>query len=124
RRRGAGDPFKKTGLVAAREVKRLRLYERVLALDAVALVEHRLADVVEQPVEVHVGVAHHPRELEDDFDPGEIHAEVARQRQNHFELPDLVFTIKTSVARRARRFDETFALVQPERLRMNGVTLR
>ena len=52
-------------------MSRLMLDERVLALDAVAFVEHGLADVVEEAVELHVGVGHHPGQLKDHFGAGE-----------------------------------------------------
>ena len=100
------------------------LDERVLALDAVALVEHGLADVVEEAVELHVGVGHHAGQLEDHFDAGEVDAEVAGEGEDHLELVDLVFAVEARVAGRARGLDQPFALVETERLRMDVVSLR
>src|SRR5260221_3941168 len=99
------------------------LHQRILALDAMALVEHVLADVVHHPVELHVGLLHHPLQPEDDLDAGQVDAEVAREREDHLELADLIDAVQPSVACRAHGLEQTLALVQTQRLRMDVVPL-
>jgi len=90
----------------------------------VAFVEHRLADVVEELVEAHVGVGHHAGQLEDHFDAGEVDAEVAREGEDHLQLLDLVLAVEARVAGGAGGLDQTFTFVEAQRLRMDVVALR
>ena len=60
---------------------------------------------------------------QDDFHAGEVDAEVARQREDHFELADLVLSVQTRVAGGARRLDQPFTLIQTKSLRMDVVSL-
>src|SRR5438132_10542833 len=113
-----------------REPARLRLDQRVFAVDAVALVEHGLADDAHHLLEVVLGaidrflrIVERALHVEEDLASGEIRAEVAGEGENHFELADLVLPVQPRIAGRTGRFDETFALVKTERLWMDVVAL-
>src|SRR5260221_203596 len=86
-------PFKR-GSARPRQPPRNGLHQGVLALDAVAFVEHVLADVIHHPVELDIGLLHHALQSKDHLDTGQVDAEVARQRQDHLQLPDLIETVE------------------------------
>lgn len=56
--------------------------------------------------------------VENDFDTGEVHAEVSRQRKNNFEAFDICVGVKSSVAFGARWLEQALSLVQSQGLRM------
>src|SRR5688572_30605436 len=62
--------------------------------------------------------------VEDDFDPGEVDAEISRQREDRLELLEVFFRIQPRIAVGTRRLQQPFALVEAQRLRMDVVLLR
>jgi hypothetical protein len=65
-----------------------------------------------------------PAHVEDDLHAGEVHAEVAGQREDGLELFEVVLGVQPRVAFGPRRLQEPLALVQAQRLRVNVVLLR
>src|SRR4029077_3338580 len=70
---------------------------------------------------VHLG--HSVAHIEDDFDAREIHTELARQIQDHFQALEIAVGIKPRVALRARRLQQPHALVEAQRLRVKMIEL-
>src|SRR5262249_34187071 len=62
--------------------------------------------------------------VQDNLDPSEVHAHVARQGQNHVEPLEISISVQSRVALRSRRLQQPDALVQSQRLRMQFVKLR
>ena len=62
--------------------------------------------------------------VENDFDAGEIYAEVARQREDQFESLEIGIGVESSVSLGPRRLQQTFTFIKPQRLRMNAVLIR
>lgn len=61
--------------------------------------------------------------VENDFDPGKIHAHVTRKRQDHLQPLAIAVVIVPRIPNGAKRFHKPFALVHPECLRMYAVAL-
>src|SRR5262245_43215314 len=68
-------------------------------------------------------LAHLFAHVENNLHAREIHAEIAREMQNHLEPLDVLGRVKPRVAFAARRLEQAFTLVQTQRLRMNLVLL-
>src|SRR5215469_9088761 len=68
-------------------------------------------------------LAHLLAHVENDLDAREVHAQVAREVQDHFQAFEIVVRVEPRVALAARRLEQAFALVEAERLRMDGVLL-
>ena len=81
------------------------------------LVLHVLHELIHFPLHA----IHLPPHVEDDLDAGEVDAQVARQRQDGLELLQILVRVQARVAFRARRLQQPFALVEPQRLRMDVV---
>src|SRR6266849_3570565 len=62
--------------------------------------------------------------VEDDLHAREIDAEVAGQRENRFELFEILFRVEPRIALRPRGLQQAFAFVQAQRLRVDVVFLR
>jgi ABC-type multidrug transport system fused ATPase/permease subunit len=58
--------------------------------------------------------------VEDDFHAGQVDAQVACQRENYFQLLDVRVGVEARVAVGARRFEQAFAFVKTQRLRMDS----
>src|SRR5947209_12179244 len=61
--------------------------------------------------------------IEDDGDARHVDAEIAREGQDEFEALQVLLGVHARVALSARRLEEAFTLVEPQRLRMNGIHL-
>ena len=81
-------------------------------------------DVIHELVDLALHLLDLPPHVQDDLDAGEVHAEVARQREDRFELLQVLFGVEARVAVGARRLEQSFALVEAERLRVDVVLLR
>ena len=80
-------------------------------------------DILHELVHLALHLLHLPAHVENDLDAGEIHAQVPRQREDGFELLEIFFGVQARVPLRSRWLQEAFALVEPERLRMNVIPL-
>ncbi len=58
-------------------------------------------------------------QLEDDFDAGQVDAHVAREREDGLQALERLLVVEAGVAGAARRTQQPFTLVQPQRLRMD-----
>ena len=81
-----------------------------------------LLDVLHELVDLALHLLDLPAHVEDDLDAGEVDAEIAGQRQNRFELLEVLFRVEARVAVGARRLQQPFALVQAQRLRVDVVS--
>ena len=61
--------------------------------------------------------------VQNDFDARQIHAQVARQLENHFQPLQIVVGVEARVAVAARGLEQSFALIEPQRLRMDLILL-
>src|ERR1051325_5985941 len=80
--------------------------------------------VLEEPFKLLLHRIHLLAHVENDLNPREIHAEVARQRQDQLEPLEIRVCIETCVALRSRRLQQAFTFVESERLRMNAILIR
>src|SRR5205085_6595338 len=112
--------------IATNEIRRRRLHERgAEALLPVVDAARELAlDVVHELVDLTLHRLDLASHVENDFDAGEVDAEIARQREDGFELFEIFFRIEARVAFGARRLEQPLALVEAQRLRMDVVLLR
>src|SRR5215472_3069454 len=62
--------------------------------------------------------------IQNNFDAGQVHAHVPRQRQDHFEPFQIRIGVESRIALRARWLQQPHALIQAQRLRMQLVQLR
>src|SRR5579872_1137790 len=62
--------------------------------------------------------------VQDDLDTRQIHTQFARKLQNHFQTLQILVRVQPRVAFAARGLQETFALVEAQRLRMDFILLR
>ena len=62
--------------------------------------------------------------VENDFHAGEIYAQVARQRKDQLQPREIRIGVKSRVAFRPRRLEQSLAFVQAQRLRMDAILLR
>ena len=81
-------------------------------------------DVVHELVDLALHLLDLAPQVEDDLHAGQVHAEIARQRQDRLELLEILFRIQPGVAFGPRRLQQAFTLVEAERLRMDVVLLR
>src|SRR5437016_13475329 len=58
-----------------------------------------------------------------DFDAGEVDAHLASEGQNHFQPFEVGIRVETSIALRSRGLEEPYALVEPQRLRVQAIEL-
>ena len=77
------------------------------------------ADVLEQFLHFGLELAHLFSHVQDDFDPCEVDAEVAGQIQDDFQTIEIGVGVEARVAVTPRRLEQSQALVQAKRLRMN-----
>src|SRR6202034_2754624 len=62
--------------------------------------------------------------VQDDLHARQVHPQLARQLQNHFQPLQILIRIEPRVPFAARWRQQSFALIQPQRLRMNRILLR
>src|SRR5512135_614869 len=119
------------GPPAARRVDRSALDQRaasdphqgVLALDAGPSVEHLLADVPHEVIELALDTRHLLAHVQDDFHPGEVDAEIAGESEDRLQTAQRLLVVQAGVALRARRPDQALALVHAQGLRVDVVAL-
>jgi len=80
--------------------------------------------VLEEPLKLLLHRIHLLPHVENDLNTREIYAQVARQRKNQFEPFQIGVRVESRVTFRTRGFQESLALVEPERLRMNAILIR
>ncbi len=106
-------------------IERDRHERRVQPLLPVPEAARQLAfDVLHELVDFTLHAIHLATHVQDDFHAGEIHAQIARQRQDRLQFQQVLVRVEPRVAIRAGRLEQTFALVQPEGLRMDVVLQR
>src|SRR5712692_1328069 len=74
--------------------------------------------VLEETFELALHRVHLFAHVQNNFDAGEVHTKVARQRQNDFQTLEVGVRVKARVAFRARRLQEALTFVQTQGLRM------
>ncbi len=84
---------------------------------------HLLLEVGEEFVHLALHLLHAGAHVEDDGDAADVHAQVARQRQNDLQSLQVIIGVEAGVALGARRLQQALALVQAQGLRMNAVHL-
>ncbi len=95
------------------------------ALFPVAQPLHHFAlDVLHELVHLELHLLDAAAHVQDDLDAREVDAEIARQREDRFQLLEILIRAQAGVALRARRLEQPFALVEAERLRVDVVALR
>src|SRR5947207_13609809 len=75
--------------------------------------------ILEEAFEFALHGVHFLTHVEDDFHAGEINAEVSGEGEDDFEPLEIAVRVKTRVALGPRRFQQSFALIKPQRLRMD-----
>ena len=61
--------------------------------------------------------------IENDLDARQIHAQIARQMQNHFEPFQVFIGIEPRIAVAAAGLEQSFALIEAQRLGMHAILL-
>ena len=86
--------------------------------------EHFGAHKVDEPLHLPVHLLHALAHLEDDCDSRNIHAQIPRQVQDELQPLQVLIGIEPRIAVRPRRPQQSLALIQSQRLRMNRIHLR
>ena len=107
---------------AARRERSRCEYAAVVAGEKLA--RHFAAHKLDERFHLRLHLRHLVAHVQNDFDAGQIHAQLARQIQNHFQPLQVLIGVKPRVALRTRRLQQAHALVEPQRLRMQLVQLR
>src|ERR1051325_6218072 len=80
--------------------------------------------IFEKALELALHRVHLLAHVEDDFDARKIDAEIACQREDYFEPFKIRISVKPRVALRTCRLEQTFTLIQTQRLRVQLELLR
>ena len=129
--RGAAKRFKVTGTGKLRRRKAFRshILEKKPSTRTRRLAhmlhprQHLRAHVLDKVLHLPVHRFHPLPHLQDDRDPGNVHAQIARQVQDELQPLEVLVRVEPRVAFRPRRLQQALALVQAERLRMNFIHL-
>src|SRR6185503_9842066 len=81
-------------------------------------------DIIHELVDLALHLLDLPPHVQDDFNAGEVHSEIAGQREDGLELLEILFRIEPRIALGPRRLQQSLALVEPQRLGMDVVLLR
>ena len=110
----------------ADEIGRRRFHERrAQTLLPVADAARELAfHVVDELVDLELHRFNLAAHVENDLDSRQVDAEVAGERENRLELFEVLFGIQAGIALGAGRLQQSLALVQAQRLRVDVVLLR
>src|SRR5213593_1333934 len=80
-----------------------------------------LVDVLHQLFELFAHFLHLLAHAQDHLDSGEVDSQVAREVQDDLQAPQILVRVEPGVALAARRFQETQALIESERLRVDAI---
>src|SRR5271168_1802287 len=102
-------------------------HNRIAILPVLAGVEaarHFAAHKMGERFHLRLHLRHLVAHVQNNFDAGEIHAQFERQIQNHFQPLQVLVGVQPRIALRTRRRQQSHALVQAQRLRMQLVQFR
>src|SRR5260370_7676845 len=80
-------------------------------------------EVVKETFKIGVHWVHLFSHIEDDFNTGKVNAKVAGQGKNQLQTLEIRIGIEPSVTFRTRWFQQPFALVKTQRLRMHATLI-
>src|SRR5215204_6889943 len=108
------------------EIGRRGLHERgaQALFPIVDAARHLALDIVHELIHLALHLFDFAPQVEDDFHTGEIHTEIARQRENRLELFEILLRVQARIAFGSRRLEQALTLVQAQCLRMDIVLLR
>src|SRR5579864_4342575 len=80
---------------------------------------HFLLDKSDELLHLPVHLFHAFPHLQDDGHSRDVHSQIPGEREDEFQPLQIFFGVQTGVALCARGFQQSFTLIQPQRLRMN-----
>ena len=86
--------------------------------------QHFCPYIVDEALHLAIHLFHAFPHLQHDGNSGDVHAKIARQVQDELQPLQVFFGIEARIAFGARRLQQSFALIQPQRLRMDAIHLR
>jgi hypothetical protein len=83
--------------------------------------EHFFLNVLHELLDLALHFFHALAHLQNDRHAADVHAQVARQRQDEFQPLEVFVRVETCIAFGARRFQQSLALVEAQRLGMDAI---
>src|SRR5579863_3852830 len=114
-------------LVYADRLPRRSSHNRGAILPILARIKpprHLAAHKMRKRLHLRLHLRHLVPHVQNNFDPRQIHAQLARQIQNHLEPLQVLIRIQPRIPLRTRRRQQPHPLIQPQSLRMQLVQLR
>src|ERR1700685_4064048 len=111
----------------ANRLPRRGAHNRIAILAVLAGIKsarHLAAHEMRERLHLRLHLCHLVAHIQNNFDPRQVHAQLARQIQNHLEPLQVLIRIKPRISLRTRRRQQSYALVQAQCLRMQLVQLR